>query len=219
MIDNPTLTAIRERRSVRSFTSEPVTDQQVEAILEAGRWAPSGLNSQPWAFVVAREPQIRAAMGDILRRITYSWKGFATAPVLIVVSVDSSRDPGHFVEDGAVAAHNLCLAAQSLGLASSWAGIYAKRARRGSVQYALKALLSLPRPHRIIAVIPIGVARHETKTSRRPLAEMVHHDRFHPLPDSRPQARQTPSSDPGEGTRELPRMRRLRAPAESGKLV
>jgi nitroreductase len=133
LTDNPTLRAIRERRSVNNFTSAPVTDQQLEAILEAGRWAPSALNSQPWDFVVVRDPQIRTEIGNVLRRITYAWRGFATAPALIVVSVDQSRDPEHFVEDGAVAAQNLCLAAQSLGLASSWAGIYKKRTSRKGV--------------------------------------------------------------------------------------
>ncbi len=184
MIENPTLRAIRERRSVRNFTPEPVTDEQLEAILEAGRWAPSARNSQPWEFVVVRDPQIRSEMGDILRRATFAWKGFATAPVMIVVSVDQSRDPDHFVEDGAVATQNLCLAAQSLGLASSWAGIQAKRAGKTSVVGALRTLLGLPRTHRIVAVVPVGTSRHATSATRRPLAEMVHYNRFLASPDA-----------------------------------
>jgi len=219
LVENPTLGAIRERRSVRNFTSDPVTDQQLQAILEAGRWAPSKRNSQPWDFVVVRDAQSRTEIGNILKRITSAWAGFASAPALIVVAVDKSRDPQHFVEDGAIAAQNLCLAAQSLGLGSSWAGIYAKRARKGSVEYALKALLSMPRSHRIIAVVPIGVAAHELKGSRRPLAEMVHHERFQSRPDSRSQEPSTAPSDPEDGTHELPQGRRRRPRPESGRIV
>jgi nitroreductase len=181
IIDNAILAAIQTRRSTHTFESAPITDRQLESILDAGRWAPSGLNSQPWDFIVVKDLEARAEVADLLQRITISWKGFATAPVMIVVSVDPSRDPDHFVEDGAVAAQNLCLASHSLGLASSWAGVYGKGNRRGSVENALKTLLSLPRTHRVIAVIPIGHANGDSRTSSRiPLKEMVHHDRFRP---------------------------------------
>jgi nitroreductase len=188
MIDNPTLAAIRERRSTNRFISQPITDEQLDAILEAGRWAPSALNSQPWDLVVVTDPSLRSQMGTILRDITWAWSGFAAAPAMIVVSVDPSRDPAHFVEDGAIAAQNLCLAAHSVGLASSWAGVYSKDARKGTVEKALKKLLALPRTHRIIAVVPVGTAAHVGRGSRRPLAEIVHRDRFHPLPESDPEA-------------------------------
>jgi nitroreductase len=120
-------------------------------------------------------------VASILKRITIGWEGFAVAPVMIVVSVDRLRDPAHYVEDGAVAAQNLCLAAHSLGLASSWAGVYAKRDARGSVENAIKRLVSLPRTHRIVAVVPIGVAKDaDQRSSRIPLEEMVHDERFRP---------------------------------------
>jgi nitroreductase len=182
-VDNDTLRVIRERRSIARFTADPVTEGQMQAILEAARWAPSGINSQPWDFVVVTDPEVRAEMGIILRRMTAAWKGFSDAPAMIVVSVDPSRDSEHFVEDGAVAAQNICLAACSLGLASSWAGVYTRREKRGSVESALRKLLSLPRTHRIIAVIPIGVAeeRGPHHPRRRPLAEMVHQNKYEVL--------------------------------------
>lgn len=193
MIENPSLRAIRERRSTLDFASDPVADAQIEAILEAGRWAPSYLNSQPWDFVVVRDAQLRNGLAIILRRITWTWGGFAGVPVMIVVSVDPERDPDHFVEAGAVATQNICLAAQSLGLASSWAGIYGNsRAATGNVEQDLKAVLSLPQTHRIIAVVPIGVARSARGSTRRPLAEIVHHDRFRPPSGSEPEALQPP---------------------------
>jgi nitroreductase len=219
LIDNPTLEAIRHRRSVRNFVSAPVTDEELEAILEAGRWAPSALNSQPWDFVVVRDPQLRTAIGNTLRRITYAWRGFAGAPAMIVVSVDRTRDPEHFVEDGAIAAQNICLAAQSLGLASAWAGVFARRFRRSSVEHELRTLLSLPRTHRVVAVVPIGVAKHEHESSRRPLAEMVHHDRFRPVPPSRSQATSMAAPDAVDQSRDLPRVPWRRSRSGSGRLT
>jgi nitroreductase len=187
MFDNPTLTAIRQRRSANRFTSEPIGDEQLEAILEAGRWAPSARNSQPWDFVVVTNPEIRSKMGAILRDITWAWSGFAAAPVMIVVAVSPLRDPDHYVEDGAIAAQNLCLAAHSVGLASSWAGVYGNGARKQTAEKALNTLLSLPSTHRIIAVVPVGTALHVGRGSRRPLVEIVHRDRFHPLERSEPE--------------------------------
>ena len=178
MIDNPILAAMRERRSAHRFTAAPVDQEQLDAILEAGRWAPSATNSQPWDFVVVTDPALRAQLGIILREVTWAWSGFAAAPVVIVVSVDPTRDPAHFVEDGAVAAQNLCLAAQSMGLASSWAGVH-DQSGKSPAERKVKKLLALPHSHRIIAVVPVGTPAHVPRASRRPLATMVHRDRYH----------------------------------------
>jgi len=182
MIDNAILTALRERRSAHRFTDEPLPPEQLDAILEAGRWAPSAINSQPWDFVVVADPGLRSRMGAILREVTWAWAGFAAAPAMIVVAVDPGRDPVHFVEAGAVAAQNLCLAAHSLGLASSWAGVY-ESAGKGTAEKDIKRLLGLPRTHRIIAVVPVGRPGLAPRGSRRPLAGMVHRDQYEPAAD------------------------------------
>lgn len=220
MDENATLRAIRERRSVRNFTSTPVTDEQLEAILQAGRWAPSALNSQPWDFVIVRDEPLRSEIGDILRQATYAWRGFAAAPIMIVVSVDQTQDPAHFVEDGAIAAHNICLAAQSLGLGSSYAGVYAKRGGKGSVEGPLKALLGLPRNHRVIAVVPIGTARNAGHAVRRPLAEMVHHDRYESERAPRSKEIPLPAAEPEDTSHRLLREEtRRRSPEEPGRFL
>lgn len=204
MIDNDMLAGIRDRRSVRNFTSDLVSDDHIEAILEAARWAPSGANSQPWDFVVVQDPRTRTDLGRILKGITFSWAGMAAAPVMIVVSVDQTADPTHFVEDGAVAAQNVCLAAQSLGLASSWAGVFSNRKARKGAEGAIADLVSLPETHRVIAVVPIGVARNAQEPSRRPLAEMVHYERYSPQSDSRVPAPSVTDAYQDDSTRGLP---------------
>jgi nitroreductase len=180
MKENDVLKAIRGRRSVIRFTDAPVSDEQVDTILEAGRWAPSYINSQPWEFIVVRDKGLRTRVAEVLKRATLSWQGFAQAPVLIAVAVDPSRDPRHSVEDGAAAVQNMTLAAHSLGLGSSWAGLYAADGGRGSIVDELRGLLNLPKHMSLVAVVPIGAAGYEATSTRRPLAEIVHAESFRP---------------------------------------
>jgi len=176
MQETETLKTIRGRRSVLRFDAGAVNDEQVEAILEAGRWAPSYINSQPWEFIVVRDAQLRARAADILRRITIAWQGFAQAPVLIVVAVDASTDPRHHLEDGAAAVQNMALMAHSLGLASFWAGVYGESDGRGTPEDELRKLLRIPRKMRTVAVLPIGIGAYASESSRKPLADLVHRD-------------------------------------------
>ena len=178
MVDNEVLKAIRGRRSVIRFTDRAVSDEEVAAILEAGRWAPSYINSQPCEFLVVRDPEARERLSGILRRITVAWQGFASAPVSILVMVDPSRDPRHFAEDGAAAAQNMALAAHSLGLATFWAGLHAVPESKWSAESDLKAALGIPPGMRLVAILPVGHPAYEAATSRRPLNEFVHRESY-----------------------------------------
>lgn len=177
MGDREILSIIRTRRSVIRFTADPVPEEDLQAILEAGRWAPSALNAQPWAFVVLRDAKLRGDAAEILGRITVAWKGFAQAPVLVVVAVDPAADPYHSVEDGAAASQNMALAAWALGWASCWAGVYTG-AKTGGAEEALRALCGLPKTWRVIAALPFGKAAYEAKADRKPLAHLVHTDKY-----------------------------------------
>jgi nitroreductase len=174
MRDNDVLKAIRGRRSVIRFAEQAVTDDELSAILEAGRWAPSYINSQPWEFLVVRDAKTRGRLSEILRRITVAWQGFGTAPVSIVVVADPARDPRHLAEDGAAAVQNMSLAAHSLGLATFWAGLHAVPEAKGSAESDLKAALGIPPALQLVAVLPVGHPAYEATTSRRPLSEIVH---------------------------------------------
>jgi nitroreductase len=186
MHDNPVLRSIRGRRSVIRFTDQPVSDEELVSILEAGRWAPSYINSQPWEFLVVRDQKMRARMSEILRRITVAWQGFATAPVAVVVMVDPGRDPRHLAEDGAVAVQNMALAAHSLGLATFWAGLHAVPEAKGAPESDIKAALGIPAAMQLVAVLPVGHAAYEATGSRRPLAEIVHLEGYGKLMNGSP---------------------------------
>ena len=116
------MTAIRTRRSVRSYTSEGVGDDLVDEILGAAMSAPSAGNEQPWEFVVIRDRQLLAQAGKINK-----YAGFAkSAPVAILVCGDLNRDKygGYWIEDVSAAMQNMLLAAHALGLGAVWTGIY-----------------------------------------------------------------------------------------------
>jgi nitroreductase len=176
--ENDLLRLIRARRSAVRFKDRPVSLENVELILEAGRWAPSYINSQPWEFIVLRAARLRTRVAEILRRLTMSWQVFAQAPVLIIVAVDSRTDPRHHLQDGAAAAQNMALMAQSLGLASLWVAVYAEENTRGTAEDELRDLLRVPRSLRLVVAMPIGVPAALAESSRRPLSEMIHEDGY-----------------------------------------
>ena len=62
------------RKSVRSYTGQKVTDQQIQQIIEAGMRAPSGLANEPWRFAIVRDPQVKGNIAQLTKH-TKSWKG------------------------------------------------------------------------------------------------------------------------------------------------
>jgi len=184
--ENEVLKAIRERRSILRFEQKPVPEEQVQAILEAGRWAPSFANSQPWEFIVVREEGLLAELNSLVQRIAIAKRGkvaiskagLGEAPLAIVIVVDPCKDPQHNVEAGTAAAQNMALAAHSLGLAGYWAGVYSPRGGRGTPEARIKKLLGIPEEHRVIAVLPVGFPAYKDHSERKELAELVHYDRY-----------------------------------------
>ena len=176
--DNEVLRTIQERRSAAGFCETPVPKDHLKAVLEAGRWAPSYLNSQPWHFIVVTDQGLRKQMAEVVRETTVIWRGVAEAPVVIAVVTDAEQDALHYVEDGAVAAQNMALAARSIGLASYWVGIHRPNRPRWSAEKQLKKMLHIPKSLHVIAVLPLGYAGRERKALRKDLDAVVFSDYF-----------------------------------------
>ena len=142
-------TAIKERRSCRSFSTEPVEEATLEKILEAAIWAPSPMNAQPWEFIVVTSQEGKeeiCAEAERCRQWALSTSGWKwldkyrvdflkTAPVLVVVVGDPKKTGvDQFLEDGslgyqyacAAAVQNMMLAAQALGIGSLWYTLFDK---------------------------------------------------------------------------------------------
>jgi len=174
---NPVLEAIKNRRSVLRFESTPIEEEKVNAILEAGRWAPSWLNKQPWSFIVITNKSIKEKLSEFVP--TVCREGLKEAPVCIAVVVNTTEDPYHFIEDGAIATQNMALATHSLGLHSYWIGIFDLENQRGSSEARIKQILDIPKTHRMISILPIGHARYEIpKKERKTLYQMVYQNKF-----------------------------------------
>lgn len=141
------LEALRTRRSVRNYTNQPVTEEEVREILKCAMLAPSACNEKPWHFVVARE----AATREALARATPYTGPAAKAQVVIVLCGDLGLEkaPGFWVQDCSAAMENLLVAARGKNIGSVWCGIYPASERVATVQ----KIVNLPDN-----VIPLGLA-------------------------------------------------------------
>lgn len=120
-MENSTLKAIKERRTIKKFESDSIPEEKIQNVLEAGRWAPPWTNKQPWKFIVIRNREIKEKISEFIP--TVFSRGTKQAPVCIAVCVNLEVDPYHYREDGAAGAQNMVIAAQSVGLVSSWMGV------------------------------------------------------------------------------------------------
>ncbi|HHR85809.1 MAG TPA: nitroreductase family protein [Candidatus Acetothermia bacterium] len=154
------LQLIQTRRSVRAFTDEPVPRAQVEKILNAARWAPSGKNTRPWRFVVVES----AGKKEELAKLAPQAGMIVTAPVTFAVLLD--RDAGYDelkdVQGIGAAIENILLAVHSLGLGACWMG----KARNSEIE----RIVGAKEHEELMALIPIGhPAESSNDASRHPL--------------------------------------------------
>ncbi|MEE9377650.1 MAG: nitroreductase family protein [Candidatus Lokiarchaeia archaeon] len=115
------LDIIKSRRSTRRFKPDMVSDEDLNAVLEAARWAPSGDNKQPWKFIVIKNKENMMKIAELspLKRFHAMLRN---GPVLIAILVNSKRSKW-VVLDGAICVQNLMLEAWVRGLGtcfSSW---------------------------------------------------------------------------------------------------
>lgn len=115
----PVMQNLLERRSVRAYTPEPPTHDQLEQIVLAGQFAPSGKNLQEWHFIVVENPEetrrLAALMGEELGRKSYDLYG---APCIILAA--NKKDARNAMADCCAALENMMLAAHDMGLGSCW---------------------------------------------------------------------------------------------------
>ncbi len=164
---------IQARRSVRRFrTDMPVSDEQVQTLLEAAIASPSAGNCQPWHFYVVRDPALRKGLVTAALGQAY----VAEAPVVIVVCADPERSAARYgsrgrdlycIQDTAIATTYMMLAATNMGLETCWIGAFDEE--------RAAAVLDLPPHLRPVAMLPVGHAAREAsgRSSRRPQEDVV----------------------------------------------
>ena len=171
-----------QRRSIYQFKPEAVPTEKITSILEAGRWAPSYANSQPWEFITITDSKLKQEVVEIAKETMAAHAGIEGAHVIIATCVDPEKDPYHFIEDGAVATQNMALAAHSLGLATYWVGILSHTNDRKSVEHRIKNVLDIPERIRLISLLPVGVPGYSIEKQRKRLEEICHVDKYSSQP-------------------------------------
>ena len=162
--------AIRSRRSVRAFRSDPVPETLLRELVELANWAPSAGNLQARDFIVVRDESTRRRLARAADQTE-----LAQAPVVIVVCTNASRISkyGHrgaelfTIQDAAAATENLLLAAHERGLGAVWMGSFEDGAGR--------EILGLPRHARPVTLVALGwPAETPAPPERLPLEQVLH---------------------------------------------
>ncbi len=160
------LEGIFTRRSVRQYTEERVDRESLLEIVKAGTWAPSGLNNQPWRFVIITSGETRLRLASLTR---YS-KVIEGAPASIAVFLDREAVYHNVKDYQAIGAclQNMLLAAHALGLGAVWLGEILKSADE------VRDLLELPVRYELMAVVTVGhPTRRGQMSQRKELAEVL----------------------------------------------
>ncbi|WP_243371742.1 nitroreductase [Geotalea sp. SG265] len=160
------LEGIYSRRSVRSYTDQVPATEQVLEIVKAGSWAPSGLNNQPWRFVIVRDPEIRRQLAGFTR-YRHIIDG---APVAIAVFCDRSVMYNDVKDHQAMGAclQNMLLAAHGLGLGAVWLGEILKSAEQ------VGRLLRVSSQMELMAVVTVGYpAETDQRSARKDVQELI----------------------------------------------
>jgi len=161
------LNPIKGRRSVREFLDKEVGDDRINKILEAGRWAPSGLNNQPWRFFIVRDRELK----ERLAKHTRYGKVILGAPVGIAAFLDKSAGYDRTKDLQAIGAciQNMLLMAHSLNLGACWLGEILNKKEK------VAEILQVPEEFELMAVIAVGHPTAEERNSeRKPLKELVY---------------------------------------------
>jgi len=160
------LNSIRLRRSIREYKKDIPSDKQIETVLEAGRWAPSGLNNQPWKFLVVKDTAAKISLSQCTE---YS-EVIESAPVAICVFLDNKTVYNRDKDILAVGAciQNMLLCAHDLGLGTCWMGEILNQKKK-----VLK-LFGLSSGYDLMAVITFGASNEKTaKSSRKALKNLI----------------------------------------------
>ena len=159
---------ILTRRSIRKYKNEPVSEEVLNNILEAGRRSPSATNMQPWHFVIARDQKAKEAcsfggFNRFTRDASFVVVGLYKQSEVIIEKLS--------LMDVTIARQNMVIAAWIQGVGSCWMGAFDER--------KLKDTLNLPADSRIVGAVAFGIPDEKpSQPAKKPLSEIVHFDKW-----------------------------------------
>lgn len=170
---NEAIENLMTRVSVREFTGEKISAEQIDTLLRAAMAAPSALNKQPWAFVVVTDEMIIAQLGEVL---PYSRCSNHPACAFIPCGDLSKTIEGDlaafWINDVSAATENLLLAAHAMGLGAVWTGLHPDMNRVTMVQQ----LLGMPEHIIPLCVVPVGIPAEQPAVKDKYNPENIHYN-------------------------------------------
>ncbi len=169
------LNAIQTRASIRKFTGEKISNEQINTLLRCAMSAPSAMNKQPWAFVVVTDEALLRKMGEAFPFCRCD-NGAACAFVMCgdMTKTIEGEGQGFWINDVSAATENLLLAAHAMGLGAVWTGVYPSRERTAQVQ----ELLGLPEYIIPMCIVPVGIPAEQPAVKQKFKEENVHYNRW-----------------------------------------
>lgn len=175
VMETQVINNIMTRVSVRDFTGEKISSEQVETLLRAAMAAPSAINKQPWAFIVVDDDAIIAQLGEAL-----PFSRCSNHPAVAIIPCgDLSKaiegEMGAFwINDVSAATENLLLAAHAMGLGAVWTGLHPDMNRAKMVQQ----MLGLPEHIIPLCIVPVGVPAEQPAVKDKFKTENIHYNKW-----------------------------------------
>lgn len=175
---NTLLQLMLQRRSVRKYTGEPVPEEKLKLILQAGLASATSKNRKPWEFVVVQEKE---TLQELAKCRVGSAKMLENAGCAVVVFANEEVTPDVWVEDCSVAMGNMHLMADALGLGSCWIQGRCREAENGqSTEEFCRELLGVPEHYKLSAILSVGVPAERPKgySTEDLKEEKIHREKF-----------------------------------------
>jgi nitroreductase len=155
------MNSIFRRRSIRQYTPDPVSEEQLQLLLNAAMVAPSAGDQRPWHFVVIRDPKVLAQIPKVHPHAAMAPK--ASLCILVCGDEQAQLHPGYWIQDCSAATQNILLEATELGLGAVWLGVHPRPERIEG----MRALFGLPAHISPLSLIAIGHPAEEKEPAQR----------------------------------------------------
>lgn len=183
-LNNPSIQNIMARKSVRAYTDQKVTKEQMDVMLKAAMAAPSGVDVRPWSFIVLEDS---SKYEEIFSKANFNLGRFMDASAVVVICADTTvtRQPqgapapvvmpnGTWRDDMGACTENFLLAAESLGLGAVWTAAYPYHDRMDPI----RASLGLPSNVVPYCVVPVGYPEGDPQPKDKFDASRIHYGRW-----------------------------------------
>lgn len=177
------MTLIQERRSIRKYEEKPVSDESLQQLLDAVKWAPSWTNCQCWEVIVVKDTAAKEKLqASLPPKGNPAFKAMVQAPVVLVLCA-KTKVSGYYKEvattkfgewmmyDLGIATQNICLTAHDLGLGTVVVGLFDHNKAAEAMQ--------VPGGYELVTMIPVGYpAKVGSAPARKETSEFTHYDKW-----------------------------------------